>query len=144
MNIRDANIGDLDRIAALAEEMVQSTPFGVPKKEKIKEAILKPQIAFFVAETNNQVVGYFVGCISKHFFTEDLQAHDLALYVTESHRGSSAAVKLVKAFEAWVKNQNVKQVWFGQSVGHEIEKTQKFYERLGYKTMGVNTVKELE
>lgn len=143
MKIRNATIEDLDRIEELGIEMVKDTPFGAPKREKLKDAIEKPQIAFFVAEVNDQVVGCFIGCITRQFFTDELQAHDLALFITKSYRGSSAAVKLVRAFETWVKNKNVKQVWLGQSVGQEIEKTQNFYERLGYKTKGVNTLKEL-
>jgi len=31
----------------------------------------------------------------------------------------------------------------GQSTGVAVEQTQKLYERLGYKVVGVNTIKEL-
>ena len=51
--------------------------------------------------------------------------------------------QLIENIENWAKQNGATQTWLGQSVGKDIEKTKQFYERLGYQTVGVNTMKEL-
>jgi len=144
MHIRNAQPSDINNIVELAKEMVSDTPFSSVIKDKIEKILQVPHALSLVAEHEEDgLVGFFCGILDKQFFTGQLRAMDLALFVDEKHRGSSAAIKFVKTFENWAKQKGATQAWLGQSVGKEIEKTKEFYERLGYHMMGVNTMKEL-
>lgn len=144
MLVRTACSEDVPQVVELAQEMVKDTPFSEVKKEKIEQIITIPRAISLVAETEDKkIVGFFCGLLDKQFFTDQIRAMDLALFVKEEYRGSSASIKLIRKFESWAKEKGATQVWLGQSVGHNIEQTKNFYERLGYKTMGVNTLKEI-
>jgi hypothetical protein len=54
------------------------------------------------------------------------------------------ALKLVKSLETWAKEMNVDDLHLGQTTAVDMDKTRQFYERLGYKTVGFNTVKHLK
>jgi GNAT superfamily N-acetyltransferase len=144
MLIRIASSEDVSQVVLLAQEMVKDTPFSEVKREKIEQIIAIPRALSLVAETEDKkIVGFFCGLLDRQFFTDQIRAIDLALFVKEEYRGSSASVKFIKKFEQWAKQKGATQIWLGQSVGHNIEQTKNFYERLGYKTMGVNTLKDI-
>jgi ribosomal protein S18 acetylase RimI-like enzyme len=143
MLIRKAKQSDTERLTVLANRMVKNTPFTAISKERIEKVLTVPTAVVFVAESK-EIVGFICGMIHDQFFTQQKFASDLALYVDESHRGSSAALRLIKNFEIWAKENKAEKVWLGQSVGQNIESTTDFYKRLGYKVVGVNTYKEIK
>jgi GNAT superfamily N-acetyltransferase len=98
----------------------------------------------FLAIDQNKVIGFISGLITTYFFSKKMRVTDLGFYITEQYRGSRAAIKLIKALEVWAKQNNITDVCLGQTTAVNIEKTQQFYNRLGYKTVGFNTVKHLE
>lgn len=138
------------QVLALARELCAESVFHgkFPLDEakllqQIEAAATAPGYHFRLCVRNGVVLGGFIGLISSAFFTQDKVAKDLTWFVTKSHRGSRAAVMLLRDFEAWGTAQGVKHFMLGQATGVKQETTQALYEHLGYRVVGVNTVKHV-
>jgi len=91
---------------------------------------------FVAVDKNGDIAGLFVGLVCEHWFGKDLLASDLTLYVTPFYRGTSAAMRLLKAYEKWAKAKGAKVISLGVSTGITAERTGKFYERMGFNDVG--------
>jgi len=99
-------------------------------------------VYFRLAVRGEEVLGGFFGVVSTVYFTQEKAARDMAWFVTRDHRGSRAALLLVADFERWGKERGIRKFFLGQSTGVNVETTTRLYEHLGYRVIGVNTVKE--
>ena len=135
----------LDEFFEIVCKMVAESEFSyvVPKKQKILQLFKNPNAVAFLALENNQIVGFISGLVHEYFFSNRKRVSDLGFFVLPEYRGSRVALKLVKLLEAWAIEKNANELHLGQTTGLEIDKTKKFYERLGFKTVGFNTVKHL-
>lgn len=98
---------------------------------------------FRICVKDDEVLGGFFGGIGPTFFSATLIAKDYAWFVKPSARGSCAAVALLADFEEWAQARGVRHIVIGQSTGVQMQATKMLYERLGYETIGVNTVKRI-
>lgn len=89
-----------------------------------------------VHEAGGQMVGLMIGAMGETWFGRDLNAIEYALYVTPDHRGGSAATRLLDAFTDWAKENGAREITVAQSTGVMVEKTAKFYQRMGFAPMG--------
>jgi GNAT superfamily N-acetyltransferase len=96
-----------------------------------------------VEDKAGEVIGAVIGYTYQPYFSNALIATDAALFVTKAHRGGMAAVKLIKGFTDWAKDQGVSQIRPGISVGGDVNGVTKLYERLGYQTVGAVFMKEI-
>lgn len=125
--------------------MVSESEFSyvVPEKQKILQLFKNPNAVAFLALENNQIVGFISGIVHEYFFSNRKRVSDLGFFVLPEYRGSRVALKLVKLLEAWAIEKKVNELHLGQTTGLDIDKTKRFYERLGFNTVGFNTVKHL-
>jgi len=144
MKIRAMTKDDVEKCLELGQAMHEESYFSFLtfNKEKLLALWVSitdyPQMfCGFVAEEGDEIVGLFVGGVSPHWFSDDLFASDMALYVTPSHRGSSAAVRLLKAYDIWATESGAKVINLGISTNINQDRTQKLYHKLGYKDMGL-------
>ena len=110
--------------------------------QQLRASQKNPNVYFKIAVRGGEVLGGFFGVINTVYFSDERAARDLAWFVRRSSRGGAAAVRLVADFERWGLSKGVKQFFLGQSTGVNIEITKTLYEKLGYRVVGVNTVKE--
>ena len=96
-----------------------------------------------LAVMGEDVLGGFFGIISTTFFSDERACKDMAWFIRRNRRGSVAALLLVADFEQWGIDRGIRKFFLGQSTGVSVETTTKLYEHLGYRVVGVNTVKEL-
>lgn len=96
-----------------------------------------------VAECDSVPIGMLGFLVTEHFFGSDKIASDLGVYVAPEHRGSSAFVRLVQAFEEWADTFGVKENSLGVSTGIHAEQTAGFLVRLGYERCGINLLKKV-
>ena len=99
----------------------------------------------FVAEEDGILVGMIAGVPVEHFFSTDKYASDLVVYVAPEKRGSSALLRLVRAFEEWCfGTEGVREVTLGVSTGVHADATVRVYEKLGYTLHSYGLVKTRE
>lgn len=134
-----------DEFFQLIEKMVGEADFrqAKPNKEQIRLMTLIPNGVVFLAQLDTKLIGFIAGMTQRYFFSDRQKSTDMGFYVLPEYRGSRAALRLIHAFEEWSIEKGVDDICIGQTTAVDIEKTQKFYTHLGYKTVGFNTVKHL-
>lgn len=115
----------------------------IPDKQKILQLYQNPNAFAFLDIKDDEIIGFISGIVGEYFFSKRKKISDLGFYVLPEYRGSKTALKLLKEYESWAKLCGVDDIHLGQTTAIDIEKTQNFYNRLGYKTVGFNTVKHL-
>ena len=98
---------------------------------------------FMVALRGTEAVGFLIGSLAAHGFHTDMFAYDRLVYVTPDRRGSTVARTLITAFEQWAKDKGAARVLLGVTTGTHTDATARFYNKLGYDTVGVLTMKEI-
>ena len=146
MNIVRLQEDRFDEFFNLVTKMVEEAEFNYakPSRDKIEKLFKAPTVITFGAIKDNKLIGFIAGLKHEHFFSNKEKVSDLGFYVLPEHRGCSAAVKLIRKLEGWTKDNQINDLCIGQTTSVEINKTKQFYERLGYKVVGFNTVKHLK
>lgn len=108
--------------------------FSVEKVEKLYATLLSNDQDFFavVAQHGDELAGFMGGFTCEHFFSTDKYASEMLFYVCPHWRGSSAALRMVRAFEAWCSDKPLLDIMTGISSGVGVDRTTRFYEKLGY------------
>lgn len=88
-------------------------------------------------------VGVVVGIAAPAVFAKRVVGKELALVVKKSHWGSTAAVRLGRAFEKWCHLQGVDEIEFSPSEWTDDDTLRKIYEGSGYKLVSRRYRKEL-
>ena len=142
LKIRQGDVDDIVALVELGREMHEEAPaFNKmdydPKKLLQLGVVLSEQGGMFLAEKDdNEIIGMFLGVVMPHYFGSDLMANDLCFFVKKEHRGSTAAPRLIKAFEKWAWANGATALRFGISTGVEAKRTLKLYEKLGFSQDG--------
>lgn len=98
----------------------------------------------FVSEVGGRVVGGIAGGVTEHWFSNDLHAFDYSFYVLPDYRGGSSAFRLLLAFEEWARAKGAIEIDIGITTGIHEDKTQRFYEKMGFVQTGRLFGKTLE
>lgn len=77
-----------------------------------------------------------VGCICWHQVTNSFEARSRYFFVLPRFRGSWLPVRLVREMESRCRRANVNRIVVGMSGGTSVERTSRFFERLGYSKIG--------
>ncbi len=70
-------------------------------------------------------------------------AIELAWWVKPEHRGSRVAIELMKAYEAWARQNSVRILVMAALTDSDGERVGQIYERLGFKKYETSYAKEL-
>ncbi len=147
--IRNADPDDLDVLADMGEKFFAYSAFAkvVPfDRDAVREAIgvyarpgtmlTLPDSLVLVAEVDDEIVGGLVGLIGPMWFNPAARvATELAWWVAEEHRGSSAAIRLYRAFEAWAWDRNADMIVMSDLVIDGETPAARLFEKLGYATV---------
>ena len=142
LKIRQGDVDDIVALVELGREMHAEAPtfnkMDYDPKKLIQLGIgLSEQGGMFLAEKDdNEIIGMFLGVVMPYYFGNNLMANDLCFFVKKEHRGSTAAPRLIKAFEKWAWANGATALRFGISTGVEAKRTLKLYEKLGYSPDG--------
>lgn len=142
--IRPATLDDIPRLVELGQAMHAESPtfcrlrFDADKAAATIASTINSAAGFaFVAEHSGQVVGGMLALIAPHYFSPDLVACDLALFMAPEHRGGMAAVRLVNAYVRWAECHGAALVHLGVMTGVQVDKTEALLQRLGARRAGV-------
>jgi len=142
---------DLQQLLDISEQMHQEAPHFKNKKfdrSKMSKILLATKThsnrMFLTYSKNNGVIeGGILGRISEQYFSDELTASDMAMFVKPEHRGSILFVRLFKNFEKWSKDNKATSIVIGHTTGINMDKVQGMYTRLGYNSMGYVFNKEI-
>lgn len=115
-------------------------PFIEEKAKQIIFGLIKSG-GGFVAEKDGRLIGMVGGIVIEHYFSSAKFSMDFVVYVAPAERGSSVAVRLITAYEAWALERGAEEIGLGVSTGVEQERTVNMYERLGYKVASYTMIK---
>ena len=149
MNTRLIKPNDVERILELGREAHKESryakyPFSGSKCVSILNACLAGDQTFcIVVEDEDQIVGFAVGYVVEHFFTTQLFAQDMLIYVTPEHRSRKAGALLLSTFEDHVRSRfgNI-PIMLGITTGVMPEKTAELYSFKGFNRFGSLHIKE--
>ncbi len=118
------------------------------KRERIwkilDQSLLNPsRVCALVAKEDDKIIGFFIGSITEQFFSGDLLANDIAMFVLPEYRGGSCFPRLLKAFENWAHTNNAERIILAHSSGINTEKSNGFFVKQGYPLTGYIFTKEL-
>lgn len=105
-------------------------------KAFIAAAIASDQHAMLLHESAAGIDGLFIGVLVEQFFTLEINAMDIVLYVPPERRGTRAALRLWRAFKIWAQARNAKAIQVGSMTGIDPARTAKFYRGMGLREVG--------
>lgn len=150
MNIRFATLDDVPTFVEMGKRFHELTRFRVydynPSRvaDQLRAVIHTGQNekgthCFFVAEdSQGQPVGGLIGCVEKHFFSDQLVATIIHYDVLPEKRMSGAGLRVLAAFCKWAENRGAVELSAGVNSGVELEKMNRFLQRLGFQQTGGN------
>lgn len=140
--VRRAVPGDVPDLVEMGRALHAESPtyspkgFDPAKVRALAERLTGPcspeDTAVFVAVAGRQIVGMFVGVVADSWFGHERKASDLTVYVKPEHRGGTAFVRLLHAFEAWADERGAVECDIGVSTGIHVDRTVHAYQRSGY------------
>lgn len=143
MVIRPGRYEDIEQLIEMGERMHNEGAYAfLPfDREKVRRLMIsyindRETQCGLVAEEAGVVVGMFAGYVSDYFFCDEKVACDMILYVDREHRGSSAAVRLIRAFRDWAGERGSRELCLGVSTQINTETTGRFYEKMGLSLSG--------
>ena len=127
MLIRKAEANDSAAVFLLAHTF--ATSFAVEPtafERTFSELLTHPEAFVAVAEEEGEVAGYRLGFDHLTFFANGRVAWVEEIMVSETHRRQGMGRRLMAAFEAWVRERNVKMIALAT------RRAAGFYKALGY------------
>ncbi|MEZ5644094.1 MAG: GNAT family N-acetyltransferase [Burkholderiaceae bacterium] len=149
MKIRLAQASDEPVLLQMAQSMHGESRFAsYPLQESKLQALVAETLrdtrgrCILLAESASAgVVGMLGGYVLPLFFTQAYIAQDQFFYVLPPHRGTSAAARLLIAFERWACNRKVKEININMSVAIDMSRFDRFMAHAGYRACGQNFFK---
>mgnify|MGYP003624692532 FL=1 len=133
--IRVATKDDLFDLLVLAREFSREAPdmhrWDRDKTEGLLSGLISnPDAVIFVSEVDGDIAGFLAGMIQPVIISHTKIAFELAWFVDKHSRGGAGAIKLVKAFEAWAKDNGAEWVTMADITG--LADLSPLYSKLGY------------
>lgn len=142
--IRPADLTDLPALLDIGEAMATESPRFFRMRfnrtqlaDNLKKLIAEDWGFVHVCDGERGITGVMVAAITPHWFSSDLIASDLALFVRPEARGTMTAARLIKAYTTWARERGATLLQAGVTTGVHTEETARLYEHMGYRRCGV-------
>jgi hypothetical protein len=145
MQILRAGGAEVSALYVMLKEMHSNTELNVSPIDdykllnKINEVVHKGVV--LVSVENNMITGSIAGMTTSDWWSNESFVSDIWFYVTPSKRKSRAAIMLIKAFIKVAKDAKLK-VRLGHIYSGDLDRKDKFYERLGLVKAGSTYVEK--
>ena len=127
-----------------AESSYSPMQYSAGRVRKFLRELIEADQFVRVYEADGKVVGGMVGVVMPAWFSDDLCAYDVALYVNRDRRGGRAAILLVRDFVCWAKARGAKQIRPGVTTGVSGSAGAKLYRAMGFEEVGACFVMNVE
>ncbi len=150
MKIRFATLNDVPAFVELGRDFHALTRFAAydynPDRvaQQLHAAIETGQNrngthCFFVAEdSQGNPIGGIIGCVERHFFSEQMVASVIHYDVLPEKRMGGAGLRLLTAFRKWAENRGAVELNAGVNSGTDMDKMDRFLRKLGFQQTGGN------
>lgn len=148
MFVRLAMPEDRLAIAEMAKANIEETrpalKFSEEKfSETFKDIIETAMPTCWVVEKRRELIAFMVAGMYEYEAAEGLYTTQKVLYVRPEHRGSRAAILLMKNFIEWSKMLGANEIVGGNDNEFNSERTAKFLEHFGFKKVGFAMIRVL-
>lgn len=146
--MRRATVHDIPQCLAMgvamhAESRYRHLSWNSEKTENLfRQTLLSPSGIVLVTENDSGLTGFLFGAVSAYYFGDDKYAFEFVLYVKPEHRHSRCAVELTKGYIEQAKLLGAKDIHIENTTMVETERTEKFFERMGFHRTGGNYIME--
>lgn len=136
--IRRATSADIEPIVEMCNRFLQYTEYRSvinPADGEIHNAMnfILENGAIFVADQAGVVVGFIACFISSAWFSASTKiAMEMAWWMNEDHRGGTAAIRLVRAYEDWAANEGATFICMSDLVVNGETPIARILPRMGY------------
>lgn len=147
MKIRFATMEDIPAIVELVPKFQANTRFRSydfnPQRvrDNLRVAIENPRgthCVFVVENAEGEPVGGLIGCVEKHFFTDQMVASVIQYNLLPENRMGGAGIKLLTAFKKWAENRGAFELAVGITSGTDLKQMDRFLRKLGFQMTGGN------
>lgn len=145
MNVREATAEDFPAMIEMGRAMHEESefrflPFDEGKLVDLgREYVSDPYKLLLVCiDSEGRTVGMFAGYLSTYYFCNERLACELFWYVKPESRGTSAAVRMLKAFAYWAQGNKAREMSVGISTGVGVDAFGRMLERMGFAFRGGN------
>lgn len=136
------NLGDVLRLALTMQQESDyaEVPFDVEKTaHSVMNMVVRNPNGFgMLAYSGDQPIGMICGGLSPYVFSRGSLVSDYAWYVLPEHRGSSAAIRMLKMLQKWATNKGATELYMGVTTNVTADRTGKILQRMGFKHVGGN------
>ena len=98
--------------------------------------IAEPQMLGTVTVKDSVITGVLVAAAIPAYFSDEITASDLLVYVLPEYRGSRAFYMLCLSYVGWARTKGARLIFLRNSTGIESEKVGKIYQRMGFEHVG--------
>lgn len=127
---------ELGRAMHAEHPLYQRNSFDLERFEPWARLVLMPDsdtVLFLARNADDDAVGLFFGGVTPYFFSNERYGYDFGMFVEPAARGSTAALRLLHAFEDWVKAKGVNRIFVGCAKDESGAAAQRLYEASGYR-----------
>lgn len=141
MFVRLAMPEDEDAIVAMARENIETTRAEIGFDEEkcrrtVQNAVELASPSIWVVEHKREPIAFLLAEMYEYRAAAGLYTVQEVLYVTPAHRGSWAAILLMKHLVAWSEVLGAKEIVGGVDNSFNIDRTAKFLEHFGFEKVG--------
>lgn len=142
MLVRLALEDDEDAIVEMARINAEQTmAHHVFRPERVREIVRQyldtASPTLWVVEDRRKIVGFMQASLHLYDFTDGFFVSQQVLFVRPEHRGTRAAVHLVKELIAWAERLGAKEITGGNDNGFNSDRTARFLSHFGFETVGI-------
>lgn len=122
-----------------AREFMPHVPFcEKTTRTRFRESITTAHPTTFVCvkRRSGRLTGFLVCSMHEYLFSPRLHVILDTIYVRPDSRGTRAAASLAEQFVEWAKRLGALEAYMGVGHGQHIERTARFFERLGAQRVG--------
>lgn len=127
----------LQMAVANIEETLPGEPYNVGKLSSLfRRGITTAQPTIFVVEHRRKVIGFAMSYMFDFDYRDGHYTTQRVIYVSPEHRGTRAAVILVKELVRWSKSTGAVKIEGGNDNSFKSDRTAAFLEHFGFKRVG--------
>lgn len=89
-----------------------------------------------LAEHDGEIVGGMLATCVEQWYSDDLIATDLSVFILPEKRGSLDAARMLRHYRNWAKEKGCRYALAGISTGIHTDQTEKLYQALGMEYVG--------